>query len=371
MAALAERPTIGAASRRGDGSWGTAALARPSSRALPAQGVLLMASDSTDSAQPPVGVDKDKYVSEREVIAQEDARWYSADPPIAWFRKSFTNYGVPMPALDPYSRQLAPITEHSRVRDTGEALTQGILRASLLRFADFTVSLETDVVNEALKVVWRDRLGLPISERLRAEAGRTIVEESQHAYESDRIVRAFTGQEPGSLVLPTHPFLAYVDSAMASVPTELRVHVLLAAATTTETAITGTLDVIPQDPTVHPGVRAYMREHAIDEGRHFRLVLAIFRQWWPQLTVAQRDLIGPMFPKLFKTYLAPDLAALDTTLQGLGLSRRDASAILSDVYSEERIKQVTMTAGRHSLRAFKDLGLLNEYKDAFAAEGLW
>jgi hypothetical protein len=311
------------------------------------------------------------HASEREIIAQDDERWYTANPPIAWFRKPLNDYHAAAPGLDPYSRQLVPILEHARILEGGEPLAQDILRQSLLRFGGFTVDLETDVVNRTLIKVWRQRLGTKVSERLRAEAGRTVVEESQHAYESDRILRAFTGSTGKALALPKHPFLAYLTSMRAKAPKTQRLHVLMAATTTTETAITGTLDVIPKDPAVHPGVRAYMREHAIDEGRHYKLVLALFEQWWPALGVAQRDLIGPMFAKMFTTYLAPDLAALDVMLQGLGLSRRETSAILGDVYTNERIRAITLTTGRHSLRAFKNLGLLDEYKNAFEAEGLW
>jgi hypothetical protein len=325
---------------------------------------------SQDAIQPSGNhADAPQPLDERKIIALDDARWYASDPPIAWIRKKHNDYHVEAPERDPYSRQLVPILQHPRIQEGGEVLAQGILRQSLERFAKFTVNLELEVVNKTLVEVWLDRLGARVSARVRAEAGRTVVEESHHAYESDRVLRAFFGDM--SLALPTHPFLELVNRTLAPMPEKRRLLVLMAATTTTETAITGTLDVIPQDPTVHPGVRAYMREHAIDEGRHYKLVVELFRQWWPTLTPAQRDLIGPMFPKMLKVYLAPDLAGLDVMRQGLGLQRREAEAVLGDVYSDARILEITRTAGRHSLRALKNLGLLDEYEEAFKAEGLW
>jgi hypothetical protein len=321
--------------------------------------------------QPSAGiVEATPPLDERKIIALDDARWYAANPPIAWFRKEFNDYDAAAPGLDVYSRQLVPILEHPRILEGGEALAQDILRHRLRSFTSFTVKLELDVVNTTLQEVWLDRLGTRVSERVRAEAGRTVVEESQHAYESDRVLRAFYGDVTEALAMP-HPFLEALKRTLVRLPEPQRLLVLMAATVTTETAITGTLDVIPKDPTVHPGVRAYMREHAIDEGRHYKLVIELFRQWWPTLTPAQRDLIGPMFPKMLTVYLAPDLAGLDVMLQGLGLARREAEAVLGDVYSGERLLEITRTAGRHSLRALKSLGLVDDYKEAFKAEGLW
>lgn len=253
---------------------------------------------------------------------------------------------LPGQALFPAS--LFPALAHPMVTEGDPAVAQALQAQRLLLYLDFTTELESLVVNPVLASIGLGKTPLDIRPVERVEAWQIYVDEAYHALNSVDLasqVGALVGID--HQVRVAHGFKSIVDRASAEADADADL-VRLCAAVVSETLITGTLEQLPRDESVHPTVRAIVKDHEVDERRHHAYFTRAFTSLWPQLSPRDKMETGPLFADFIRGFLEPDVESLiDVT--ALALGSRDAART---VVHETRPSSLEETHRiRHSARA--------------------
>jgi hypothetical protein len=260
-----------------------------------------------------------------------------------------------------FSPDLVPLAAHPAVRALPPPSFARVLIQHLYRYLHFTASLEHLVVNRTVLGVAHGTLGVELPEAMRFDAYKIYCDEAYHALvaaDLARQVRARTGVPP--LPEGTPYFLRRLAEIQDALGPELAPLVELLFVVCSETLISATLADVPDDPRVAGAVRATIRDHALDEGRHHAYFAALLRFLWGQLDPATRRTAGRLVPELVMTFLRPDLPALRAELVGLGMTLDAAEEVLAEVYDAATVAASAQATARATVRHFADLGALDD-----------
>jgi hypothetical protein len=171
-------------------------------------------------------------------------------------------------------------------------------------------------------------------------------------------------QIPGFSELPpltaTQPrFLRGLEELERGLPTELADDLLIAFVSISETLITSILRGIPRDPRVVSAVRNTVRDHCIDEARHHSYFVYVVYQHWASSTPDRREILGPLYAKLIRLFLDPDLDLCRAWLLEAGLDAHDAGLVLQDYYSPKRVAASVRTDSFPTLKLMERVGVLD------------
>jgi len=250
------------------------------------------------------------------------------------------------PSLVPYAAKLegrfGPDALHA-------ALTQ-----CLYGYLRFTEELELRSINLVGQQIALGQTSVPISRDLRSRAFLLVRDEAHHVAVSDQIavqIEALTGVSEATFGEPQ--FLRRLHALRDRVPGEVASQLETAFATISETLISGSLALIPKDPTVLPMVRDYAGAHAVDEGRHQTYFGEFFAEWWPRLPEGVRSGLGPI-------------------LQCCGLSTREARDWLQEAWPTSTNAAAVRRPLQATLSLFARSGVFGDPAtcDAFEHRGL-
>jgi hypothetical protein len=266
-----------------------------------------------------------------------------------------------------------PAVSHPLVTDRGGRIVETVLLHSLYQYLHFTTVLEQVAVIPVSSAIAMGRAGVTLSAALRSDAFKITTDEAWHAQFSHDFAEqlaASTGIPPSGLVTPR--FVDRLDRARECFDPAHRDLTVLTFATVSETLISSLLADIPRDDRLPPSVRALVADHAADEGRHNAYFKNVLRNLWPQLSEAERRLVGPRIPEFIEIFLQPDLASVRSLLQAAGLSERDAANVVEDVYTRDCPLYDLAPAARGTVRAYRSVGALDDPAtfEAFEAAGL-
>lgn len=271
-----------------------------------------------------------------------------------------------------FSPDLVPVARHPLVAALPEPAYAEILVQHLYRYLEFTAKLEYLVVNRTVAGIAHGTVGVPVPDEMRLDALKMYCDEAYHALFSVDLaqqVQQRTGIRP---LLPESPyFLRRLDGILADVGPERRALAELLFVVVSETLISASLAEMPSTDDVVPAVRATVRDHAGDEGRHHAFFVIFLRQLWAHLTPRERRYAGRLVPRLLDTFLRPDLDTLREELGTYGLSRDDTEQVVSEVYAADVLAAHGRDTSRQVRRYFEEIGAFDDEaaRDELAAHG--
>lgn len=290
----------------------------------------------------------------------------------AWVRQGKHHSEIPFePELDFFSRNLSPLFRSSEVRKAPSDVQQQLLVLTLYDWLEFTEWLEVGPVNSVC-----DRLRQPhflpwIPAAMKADALKIYTDEAGHAEMSHALARAVEAHTDVQSARLRPSFLDVFDHLATSVEPALARLVELFLAITSETLITGTLNKLPNDPTVQTAVREIAQDHAADEGRHHAYFRALCLLVWPRLPTEIARRLGVLLPDMILAFLEPDARGLARLLERTGHFGVDAGRIASEVCAEPATRLTIRSSCAPTLRMYKEAGLFCDpaVSDAFQAAG--
>ena len=277
------------------------------------------------------------------------------------------------PGKNLFPRSLFPIVDHEALTHLCPETTNSLLNLRLFLYMDFTTALEQEVVNPALVDISKGIPGLEFSPELRLDAHRIYVDEGYHALAavdlaqqlSDTVATPYTR-------MSQHEFIVGLRKIVTNVPqTESRL-TAIAAATVSETLISGTLSQIPQDQSVVQVVRQAVAEHAADERTHHAYFSRLHEVIWPRLSRQQQRLLAPLYADFILDFLVPDKENLKSILEQAGVPEDTARKVVNETYESIDLLPGIRHAARATIRLLQRTGVLEitEAREKFEAEGL-
>src|SRR5262249_1890610 len=134
---------------------------------------------------------------------------------------------------------------------------------------------------------------------------------------------------------------------------------LIAFVSISETLITSILRGIPRDPRVVSAVRNAVRDHCIDEARHHSYFVYVVHQHWASSTPDHKEILGPLYAKLIRLFLEPDVELSRSWLLEAGLDAHDAGVVLKDYYAPERVAASIRADSFPTLKLMERVGVLD------------
>jgi hypothetical protein len=247
-----------------------------------------------------------------------------------------------------------------------------LIAQRLFEYLNFTLHLETHVVNRSLMMLAHGDVGFALSDELRLDAYRIYTDEAYHAtctLDMMQQVAADTGYRP----------VPYRFSALDALDREAEPLARLAPglpqllqATVFETVITAILSSIPQDMRVVTAVRELIADHAIDERRHHAYFARLFPQLWAGCPAQARSAAGVYLAHVLHICLAPDLDHALAILTSVGLPAETAQAALARTYTPQFVGPRIRRTARHTLKLLAAHGIFDDpdSRAAFAEHGL-
>jgi P-aminobenzoate N-oxygenase AurF len=270
--------------------------------------------------------------------------------------------------------EAVPAVSDPLVAERGPAVAHRLLVHSLYQYLHFTTVLEQVAVLPVTARISLDRAGVPaLPAAMRGDAFKITTDEAWHAQCShdftSRVVAA-TGVAASAVVEPR--FVRLLARVRDGFDVADRPLVDLVFAIVSETLVSSLLSDLPFDRRLPDPVRALVADHAADEGRHHSYFRAFLRHLWPQLTGAQRRLIGPRVPEFAEVFLRPDLDAVHAALTASGFTAAESATIVRRSYHPGSPVFDIAPAARATVRAFREVDALEDpsTRDAFTAAGL-
>jgi hypothetical protein len=256
----------------------------------------------------------------------------------------------------------APVTGHPVVRALGQEAQRSLLLRSLYAYLDFTSELEQTVVNPITQQISRRRLGVQLPPQMEEDAYKIYADEAWHALFSDDLQRQVErATRVTSVLLPCPLFAQRLAALERDLDTAERYLARIFFAIVSETLISSFLADVPKDTTVIEPIRALVRDHAIDEGRHHAYFSQLLGWVWPAMSSRQRRAIGGLLPEFIRAFLEPDLAAIAAMLLESGLDESEVEVVLLDVHGDGRIDGVELEKrAHHTLRHLRRVGVFND-----------
>jgi len=269
---------------------------------------------------------------------------------------------------------LMPVAGHPLVREKGPGVVRELLVRNLYRYLDFTSYLEHQLVNAAAQRIAFRATDFTLPDEMLFDAHKLYTDEAYHALFSEdlklQVVEA-TKILPLSSGPPT--FLRWLREQQALCSPEVGRLLEIFSAVVAETLISATLVQIPRDESVITTVRELVTDHAEDEAIHHKYFAQLFRIVWPQLSLKQKEVIGPQLAPFMVKFLYPDFLALRPSLAAAGFDLEQTEQILEESYSSQpEILAGIRNTARMTLRLFEQCGVLTDPRaaDAFAENGL-
>jgi hypothetical protein len=249
--------------------------------------------------------------------------------------------------------ELVPGVGHPLVNKLGDHAARRLALRKLECYNAFTESLEYKAVMSAAIKIAQNPRAFGLCEQAGREARLIVTDESHHAYVAIELIKRIPGYSELPPLTSSQPrFLRGLDELGRCLPTEFADDLLIAFVSISETLITSILRGIPRDPRVVSAVRNAVRDHFIDEARHHAYFVYVVHQQWGSSAPARKEILGPLYARLIRLFLDPDLDLCRAWLLEAGLDPHDAEAVLQDYYLPERV-----AAGRQA--------------DAFRPSSLW
>jgi P-aminobenzoate N-oxygenase AurF len=106
-------------------------------------------------------------------------------------------------------------------------------------------------------------------------------------------------------------------------------------------------------------VRNTVRDRCIDEARHHAYFVYVVHQHWASSTPDRRKILGPLYAKLIRLFLNPDIDLCRAWLLEAGLDLHDTEVVLRDYYSPERVAASVRADAFPTLKLMKRVGVLD------------
>lgn len=265
---------------------------------------------------------------------------------------------APFPPLQPdhlfFNLALMPYATHPRVCERGQAARQQLSAHRLADYLNKTERVEMHIVNRAIEPM----LDTPgIASVSRDDLLAIYTDEGFHTWMMERF-RGHLLKQTG-YGLPRTPSLsvARVLAMCEAVPATHRAMAIVAAATVTETLITGTLRQAGASDDIYPPVRGMLSEHGADERRHQAAFIRFASEWIPSLSPAERGFLDALLPDLMTAFLAPELPAWRAHLCAVGLDAGEADLVIRESIDPLEVGVQMMEAARVPRRLFERLGM--------------
>lgn len=269
--------------------------------------------------------------------------------------------------------ELVPVSQHQLVLGLGAWAIRRVLIQRLYMYLEFTAQLEHDVVNRVSHRIAHQRAGLDLPMEMVLDAYKIYTDEAYHAQFSAELkyqIELATGIVPNPTGAPR--CLRLLQELLLSVPVELRELAEVFFTIVSETLISSILSQIPRDKRVVSTVRLLVADHAEDEGRHHAYFAKLLEFLWPQLSLSQRVIIGPLLMRFVLAFLEPDYAAIECELVGCGLKPTEIQQIMHESYPRSVVVSGVREAAKATLRLFERNGVFIDAEtiDAFQQGGL-
>ena len=256
--------------------------------------------------------------------------------------------------------ELVPGVGHSLIDKLGNHATRRLTMRKLESYNAFTEKLEYKAVMAASIKIAQNPQAFGLSEQAGREARLIVTDESHHAYVAVELIKRILGFSELPPLTPSQPaFLTGLDELERGLPTEFADDLLIAFVSISETLITSILRGIPRDHRVVSAVRNTVRDHCIDEARHHSYFVYVAHQHWASSTPDRRELLGPLYAKLIRLFLDPDLDLCRAWLLEAGLDPHDAEVVLRDYYSPERVSASIRADSFPTLKLMERVGVLD------------
>jgi P-aminobenzoate N-oxygenase AurF len=256
--------------------------------------------------------------------------------------------------------ELVPGVGHPLVDKLGNLAMRRLMMRKLESYNAFTEKLEYKAVMAASIKLAQNPQAFGLSEQAGREARLIVTDESHHAYVASELIKQLPEFSELPPLAPSQPpFLQGLEELERDLPTEFADDLLIAFASISETLITSILRGIPRDPRVVSAVRNTVRDHCIDEARHHSYFVYVAHQHWASSTPEGREILGPLYAKLIRLFLDPNINLSRAWLLEAGLDAHDAEVVLQDYYSPERVAASVRTDSFPTLKLMDRVGVLN------------
>ncbi|AKM30971.3 hypothetical protein AB870_13890 [Pandoraea faecigallinarum] len=291
-------------------------------------------------------------MSETRIVDSSRASW----PEVAAVTRSETE--APFPPLLPghlfFNVSLMPYALHPLVCDLGQVARQ---RLSALRLEDYlnkTERVELYIVNRAIETM----LDIPgITSVSRDDLLAIYTDEGFHTWMMERFRRKFQRVTGYCLRQRPSPSMSRVLAICDRTSVRHRDVAVVAAASVTETLITGTLRQAGAGDDIYPPVRTLLAEHGADEMRHQAAFVRFAGDWVPALSHEERELLDALLPELMVAFLSPELPMWRDHLLAVGLNATQADQVLRESIEPLDVGVQMMEAALVPRRLFERLGL--------------
>ncbi|MGE0635791.1 MAG: diiron oxygenase [Bacteroidia bacterium] len=205
-----------------------------------------------------------------------------------------------------FSQKLAFLFKHPEVINQSQKVKNELLVYHLYNYIEFTVWLELGPVNEVCDLIRKPSFLPWLPSTMKDDALKIYVDEGGHAEMAHALrerVLEFTNLKPFKF---EPSFLQTLNYIIESEPKELTNLIKVFFVIISETLITGTLSVLPNDESVQISVREFARDHAMDEGKHHAYFRQLFEYLFARLPREMKIKIGRLLPKMILAFLKPD-----------------------------------------------------------------
>lgn len=273
----------------------------------------------------------------------------------------------------PFSPELVPLVSHELVRNRDDAVQRMILGQKLHSYFRFTTHLELKAVLPACTMIGLKESAIRTTDEFAHDGFKIAVDEAHHAYCAEDMKQQLTAITGIRSYLERPPaFLQALAGEQNLLDGKFRQLALLAFACVSETLITSSLANVPADERVIRAIRDVIMDHARDEAKHHGYFSCFMETMWAQFTVAERDVVGPLFAKFIGTFLSHDAAAESDWLEAAGFSAADRKRIVAESYEAIDLRKIHRQASKPTVTLMSRFGMLDHPAtlDALAAAGL-
>jgi len=271
-----------------------------------------------------------------------------------------------------FPERLIPHLSHPLIPQDDTRLRRYLTAQHLYQWLRFTMHFEVEVVCRATQLITASGAGLALSGAAQIDAARIIVDETYHSLCTLDVLQQLEARSGiPELSYDFGPFLTGLDSVGADMP-QHRTLVRLLQVVVFETLITSILSEIPGDDRLIGIVRATVRDHAADEGRHHAFFAAFFEHLWSQLDPPLRTRISGYLPRLIVRSLRPPTGPAQAALLAAGFGETTARDIVADSYSDAAVLADINRSAAKTVQLFARVGVLDVpgARERFLAEGL-
>jgi len=256
--------------------------------------------------------------------------------------------------------ELVPGVGHPLVGELGDHAVRRLTMRKLESYNEFTEKLEYKAVMAASIKIAQNPSAFGLSEQAGREARLIVTDESHHAYVAIELIKQIPGFSELPPLTPSQPlFLRGLEELERDLPNEFADDLLIAFVSISETLITSILRGIPRDRRVVSAVRNTVRDHCIDEARHHSYFVYVVHQHWASIEPYRREILGPLYAKLIRLFLDPNLDLCRAWLIEAGLDPSDAEFVLQDYYSPKRVAAGIRADSFPTLKLMERVGVLD------------